>query len=443
MTKISEPIKVAFRTLGCRLNHSESDSIASRLQEVGYEIVPQNQPADITVINSCTVTQQAAAKTRGAVAAARRISPPGKIIVAGCYAQEIKAALLRVPGVDLVIGNQEKYQLEKYIPHLNEEPPRAYVADWNGEKPAEMNSTFPNHADIPDGFRTRAFMKIQDGCDYYCDYCIIPYLRGPSRSRPWQACLTEAQRLYEKGYQEIVLSGINLGHYQSTDNRNLADLIKKLIQDTDIPRIQLSSIEPDLVNNELIDLMKNEERICRHFHIPLQHGTYKILDAMGRKYTPGFYQRLVRHIAQEIPGVSIGTDVMVGYPGESSQDFNDLVTYLKVLPVNYLHVFRYSQRPLTRAVKKTDTVSVPEKKQRAAQLRKLSRDKQQNFIKRHLDNTFKVLYEEAVNGEYYQGYTDNYIKVKTESNLGIVNQIKLTKLYKIVGESSLGEIIGE
>jgi len=439
----STPYKVNFRTLGCRVNHSESDSMARHLTELGYQIVSRKRPADITVINSCTVTKQAAAKTRGAVAAARRISPQGKIVLAGCYAQELKEALLKISGVDLVIGNQEKYQLDRYIETINKDEKKVYVSSWNGRKAAKCNASFPDYGDIPDGFRTRAFMKIQDGCDYYCAYCIIPYLRGPSRSRPLPDCLKEAQDLYEKGYKEIVLTGINVGDYKTEDNRNLADLLEGLLLETDIPRIRLSSIEPDLINPRIIELMQQEQRICRHFHIPLQHGTGKILTAMGRKYTPAFYQRLVSHIAGEIPGVSIGADVMVGFPGESDQYFNNMLTYLKELPVNYLHVFRYSKRCGTQAAKYRDTVSPTEKKERSAQIRELSRSKLRDFQHQYLAHEFKVLYEKQDREGCYWGYTDNYIKVKITGESRIMNQIRPTKLCKVIDEYSLGEIVSE
>ncbi|MFH1213905.1 MAG: tRNA (N(6)-L-threonylcarbamoyladenosine(37)-C(2))-methylthiotransferase MtaB, partial [Candidatus Neomarinimicrobiota bacterium] len=376
---------VAFRTLGCRLNQAETDAIKSELASHNlHEITGQN-PADLTVINSCAVTRQAEAKTRGAITAARRISPNGKIAVVGCYSQIAVQELIDMPGVFLVLGNSEKYDLFDFVERVDRGEKIICVAG-----PGLSASTFRAEAHSPADERIRANLKIQEGCDYHCAYCIIPRLRGNPRSREPQECLTETRRLVERGVQEIVLTGINLGRYESAEG-DLTDLVKRLLVETTIPRIRLSSVEPDLVTPEIIELMRTEPRLCHYLHIPLQHGSDLILAKMNRRYRCADYAALVARIKQTMPEVCLGADVMVGFPGETETEFEEMCRFLENLDINYLHVFRYSPRPGTPAGEMIDHIPDSEKKRRSEILRQMSRRKRVQFMQTFSGKTCSVL----------------------------------------------------
>jgi len=426
---------INFRTLGCRLNHAESDSIQYGFQNDGYYIVDQKSPADLTIINSCAVTQQAEAKTRGAIAAARRISPRGKIAVIGCYSQLSPEVLADLKGVDLVLGNSEKYRIQDLLDILEKGQKKICVSK------TIVGDTFPPLGMISKGSRTRAHMKVQEGCDYRCAYCIIPLLRGSTRSRDLQSCVDEAVMLTEKGFKEIVLSGINIGTYHD-GNWDFGDLVAAILSKSDIERLRISSIEPDLVSDRLIELMRSEPRLCRHFHIPLQHGSNEVLGWMRRRYKAELFVELVKKISQNIPGVCIGTDVLVGFPGESEAHFSEMTSLLEQLPLAYFHVFRYSARPGTIAAGLNDSVSSKTKKKRSEVLRKLSERKRNHFLRQFKGEDLSVLIEKKSKLGLYRGLSDNYITVNVKSDNQIANSIKTIRITDIGIAEVQGELIG-
>jgi len=419
------------------LNHSESDAVQDELQKFGWQIVSPNIPADVTIINSCAVTHQAEAKTRGAIAAARRISPQGKIMVVGCYAQLAAQELSNQTGVTLVLGNKEKYHIPEFLREMEHGQSGIYVTN------EDQGYTFPPDGIVARGDRLRAHLKIQDGCDYRCAYCIIPLLRGRARSRNFIQILNEARMLDDLGFQEIVLTGVNLGTYSAENCVDLATLVESLLAKTRIKRIRISSIEPDLITDRLIDLMAKESRFCRHFHIPLQHGAEPILKRMQRHCTTKMYHELVTRIADSIPDVCIGTDVMVGFPGETEPHFQTMLHLIECSPLAYLQVFRFSARPGTSAV--TLSNSVPEyiKKGRAEQLRNLGKSLKKRFLKNFVGRELIVLFEKKNELGLFEGLSDNYITVRVSSSQLLINQMRRIRINGVSGVIALGEIVDE
>ena len=427
--------KINFRTLGCRLNHAESDSIQFGLKLENYQIVDQNTSADLTIINSCAVTRQAEAKTRGAIAAARRISPNGKIAVVGCYSQLSPESLIILEGVELVLGNSEKYRISDFISALEKGQCNILV------RKSSDGNTFPPAGLISKGSHTRALLKVQDGCDYRCAYCVIPLLRGTSRSRNFQACIDEAKLLIEQGVKEIVLSGINIGSYRTEDGEDFTNLVAAILNQTSLKRLRISSIEPDLIDARLITLMRDNSRFCRHFHLPLQHGSDEVLSWMRRRYKIKAYRDKIQQIYEQVPDVCIGTDILVGYPGETAAHFDELLTLLQELPVAYLHVFRYSARPGTAAFQNRDSVPIAIKKARSAKLRQLSDIKKQHFICQYLNRELSVLFEKKSKMGLYQGLSDNYITVNVKSKKLLINHIRTVKISSMSGLELGGELV--
>ena len=427
---------VNFRTLGCRLNHAESDSLEFALQKAGYSVVGSKTPADLTIINSCAVTKQAEAKTRGAIAAARRISPGGKIAVIGCYSQMSPELVADIAGVNLVLGNSEKYQVIDFLKGLERGSREIHVSGEIG------GDTFPKPGWISKGSRTRAYLKIQEGCDYRCSYCIIPLLRGPARSRNFQNCIDEAVQLAESGFREIVLTGVNIGTYSDGSN-DLSDLIEAILSAGRVERLRISSIEPDLVTDKLIHLMRSEPRICRHFHIPLQHGSNDILGFMRRRYRKEQFSALISKIYDTVPGICIGTDVMVGFPGETEHHFRETYLLLEKMPIAYFHVFRYSPRPGTVTKDLGNSVPAAIKKERAESLRQLSARKRLNYRQRFLNMELSVLFEKKTKLGLYRGLSDNYITVNVRSSENIVNSIQTVWITDVKSTEVLGELRGE
>jgi len=426
-----------LRTLGCRLNHSESDAVQDELQKSGWQIVSPNIPADATIINSCAVTRQAEAKTRGAIAAARRISPQGKIMVVGCYAQLAAQELLNQNGVTLVLGNKEKYHIPEFLKGIEHGQGGIFVTN------EDQGYTFPPDGVVARGDRLRAHLKIQDGCNYRCAYCIVPLLRGRARSRNFIEILNEARMLDDLGFQEIVLTGVNIGTYTTDECIDLASLIESLLAKTGIKRIRISSIEPDLITDRLIDLMASESRFCRHFHIPLQHGAEPILKQMRRRYTTKMYCELVTRIADSIPDVGIGTDVMVGFPGETEPHFQAMLHLIQRLPLTYLHVFRFSARPGTVAATLSNPVPEYVKKERAEQLRDLGKSLKEHFLKNFIGQELIVLFEKKNELGLFEGLSDNYITVRVSSSQLLINQMRRIRINGVSGVIALGEIVDE
>ena len=434
--------KIAFRVLGCRLNQSEVSSLKNEFQKAGYDVVENDQQADITIVNSCAVTQQAEAKTRAEVSAANKISPNGKVVMTGCYAQEKKAELLNLDNVHVVLGNLEKTRLLDFVENIDDWENKVEVADINDSRLIQTHDYYTFSQDsIAETDRTRAFVKIQDGCNYFCSYCIIPYLRGRVRSRKQDEIIKEVVKLEEKGYKEIVLSGINIGTYLD-NGTDLSSLLKSLLANTKVVRFRLSSIEPNLISDKMIALMKSNQRLCNYFHIPLQHGADTILKAMNRKYSTSEFTEVVNKIKHEIPEISIGTDAIVGFPGETDEDFDNMFAFIQKMEFSYLHIFRYSKREGTRAAKMQNQVKDLDKKKRSNRLRQLGDELKSAYYQKFLGQQLDVLFEQKIDDEYWGGNSDNYIyvKVKSEKDLNnSIEKVKITNVYESHAEGSLIE----
>jgi len=422
MNKSGSNLKtVSFKTLGCKLNQSETDAIQDKFKEKGFEVKPFGENVDLTVLNTCTVTNAADSGSRAAIRQAVRNSPNGRIAVTGCYAQVSPQEIKNIPGVDLVLGNDEKYKIFTYLDELKNgklEEPLVFVNDEGG---------FANVSE--DGFisatsRTRAFLKVQEGCDYYCSYCIIPFSRGRARSRPYEETLLEARKLVDKGFQEIVLTGINIGtyEYEGKETYDIADLLDGLQQIEGLKRLRLSSIEPNTISEDLLELIRYSKVICPHMHIPLQSGNNDQLEAMNRKYRIDEYQDLMNRFVKYIPDAALGTDVIVGFPGETEEHFANTVNFIQNQPYTYLHIFRYSDRKGTAASKSKDKVDPKLVKSRSQILHQLGKKLKQSYYQKYLGQTLPVLFDQVKDGKSV-GYTNNYIQVEVESAQDLQNQI--------------------
>ena len=401
---------VAFHTLGCKLNFAESSTISRDLQAAGMHLVDLNKGADVVVINTCSVTNQADVECRAVVRKALRANDQAFVVVTGCYAQLRPSEIAAMEGVDLVVGAQEKLHLRKFLTDLNKQSEaQIHSCDIQAVEQYQAAYSF--------GDRTRAFLKVQDGCDYKCTYCTIPMARGVSRSAPLDQAVAQARALVKKGVQEVVLTGVNIGDYGKGELGNkrhdhrFIDLLLALDEVDGLDRIRISSIEPNLLNQEVIDFVSGSQRFVPHFHIPLQSGNNEILGLMKRRYQRELYQERVEAILARHPDACIGVDVIVGFPGETEDHFLDTYQFLQNLPIGYLHVFTYSERPGTEAIDLPGVVPPVERKARNHRLRLLSAQKQKAFALAHEGSVRRVLWEDADRQGYMQGYTENYIRV--------------------------------
>jgi threonylcarbamoyladenosine tRNA methylthiotransferase MtaB len=404
------PKTVAFHTLGCKLNFSETSSISRLMEKEGFEKKPFDSLADIYVINTCSVTENANKECRYLVRQIQRKAPESFVVVTGCYAQLKPEEIAGIPGVDLVLGAAEKFNIASHLREL-----------VKGNSAKICSCDIDHVQDFHDGYsfndRTRAFLKVQDGCDYQCSFCTIPMARGKSRSDRLAHVLENVHTLATKGIQEIVLTGVNLGDFGITDpgskrkTENFFELTQALDQITEIPRFRISSIEPNLLNNEIIDLVANSDRFMPHFHIPLQSGSNKILALMRRRYLRELYADRVARIKACMPHAAIGADLIVGFPGETDDDFRETLEFLHAQDLSYLHVFTYSERDHTRAIDMKPVVPVSVRNERNKILRNLSFQKLQYFTALHTGQTRKVLFERSRDKTMMEGFTDNYIKV--------------------------------
>ena len=391
---------VSFHTLGCKLNQAETDSIKNQFINRDYQIVPFGNPADVTVINTCTVTNAADSKSRSIIRKAAKVSPNSRTIVVGCYAQIQPQGISQIEGVDLILGTQDKFRIFDYLDGKHGD---VIVSD--------ISETFYENSFISDTSRTRAILKVQEGCDYPCSYCIVPFVRGKSRSRPMNHALEEAQRLVDSGHPEIVLSGVNLGEYADSDGNKLLDLLMAMEKIQDLRRIRISSIEPNLLTDEIIHLVADSEKICRHFHIPLQHASDKILKAMKRRYHSKLYRERVEKITEIVGEFGFGADVIVGFPGETEEDFQMLCSFIEDLPFTYLHVFRFSRRKGTVADLLHNQIDEKEKKRRSAILHKLGEKKKRAFAERFIGQSLEILFESEEARGGISGHSEFYHKI--------------------------------
>lgn len=430
--------KVSFYTIGCKLNFAETSTISEEFKKRGFEIVEFGEPADVCVINTCSVTENADRDCRRIVRKALKVSPNAFIIVTGCYAQLRPDEIAKIEGVDLILGSNEKFKIFDFVGDFH----KNYHAQIFVSPISEI-SEFHIASSTPTSDRTRAFLKVQDGCDYNCSYCTIPLARGESRSPEVNIILEKAKTLAQLGYKEIVLSGVNVGDYGRKIGTNLFELVKELEKIDGIERIRISSIEPNLLTEEMIDYFISSEKICNHFHIPLQSGSDEILRKMRRRYNSELYRRRIEYIKSKDPDACIGADVIVGFPGESEKHFETTYNFISDLPISYLHVFAYSERPNTDAVNLPDKVPIEERHKRSEMLRNLGLRKKMAFYRQMVGKEFDVLWESEVKDGKMFGFTRNYVKVGVPYNPSLVNKIVPVKVVGVENLVAIGEIIVE
>jgi threonylcarbamoyladenosine tRNA methylthiotransferase MtaB len=443
---MATPKTVAFHTLGCKLNFSETSAISRQFVEAGYGVEKFEEGADIYVINTCSVTEQADSKCRYVVRSALKKSPDAKVVIIGCYAQLKPKEISEIPGVDLVLGASEKFQVLDFVDGISKSTGKA-----------EVHATEVHHANSFEqafsfGDRTRSFLKVQDGCDYKCAFCTIPNARGNSRSNTIENVVKDAQKVAELGLREIVLTGVNIGDFGkqpylaangSTRFRRkeyFSGLITALDEQVPVERFRISSIEPNLCTEEIIQTVSRSEKFLPHFHMPLQSGSDTILKLMRRRYKTELYKDRIDFIKLLMPSCCIGVDVIVGFPGETEAHFQETFDFLESLDVSYLHVFTYSERENTAAWDMEGKVPVSERRRRNRILRELSDKKRSAFYRAHLGETRPVLFEQSKQEGMMTGYTDNYIKVVLPMDSELINLSRQVQLIEI---DASGHVRGE
>jgi len=429
---MATPRTVSFYTLGCKLNYSETSAIGRLFEEAGYSEVPFRQGADIVVINTCSVTEFADRKCRQVVRKALRKSPEAKVVVIGCYAQLKPREIADIPGVDLVLGAAEKFRILDYVDDLSKVPGKGMVRA--GE--VKEANTF-EHA-FSFGDRTRSFLKVQDGCNYKCTFCTIPRARGASRSDTLENVVARARHIAELGAREIVLTGVNIGDFgngteviegaRPKKEALFIDLIRELDKVEGVERFRISSIEPNLCTDEIIEFVAHSQRFVPHLHMPLQSGNNKQLRQMRRRYKRELYQERVARIKELMPYACIGVDVIVGFPGETEEDFKETYRFLNNLDISYLHVFTYSERANTPAAEMAGVVPMHVRRERNEMLTILSEKKRSHFYRQHLGQTREVLFEHSNNEDRMSGFTDNYIRIDAPLVPEFINILQPVKL---------------
>ena len=430
----------AYHTLGCKLNFAETSTIARQLKGAGYQKVEFDEKADVYVINTCSVTDNADKECKFHIKRAMKANPEGLVVVIGCYAQLKPDEIANIEGVDLVLGAKEKFNVLSYLEDLSKSDKGIVHSCEVGEANTFIGS-------YSAGDRTRAFLKVQDGCDYKCTYCTIPMARGVSRSDTIENIIKNAQEISERGIKEIVLTGVNIGDYGKGEFGNkrhehtFLDLITELDKVKGIERIRISSIEPNLLKDEAIELVANSRSFVPHFHIPLQSGSEDILKKMKRRYLTKLYTDRINKIRETIPHCAIGVDVIVGFPGETEEYFLDTYRFLNQLPISYLHVFTYSERSNTEASDMEGSVPVSERKRRNKMLRILSEKKKREFYESQLGKKLPVLWEDEEKNGLMFGFTENYVRVQKPYDKNSSNTIELVTLDKIEADGSVSVIL--
>jgi len=414
---------IAFQTFGCKLNISETSTISRNFIEYGFELVSHKDKADVYVINSCLVTATAEKKCRAAIRQAHKRNPNSIIAVIGCYSQLRSDEISKIPGVNYVLGNIEKFSLLEYILKNNNKTIKIETSGLKSDKTFNPSYSTEGH--------TRSFFKVQDGCDYFCTYCTIPFARGRSRSDTIENTIKVAEEIGKTDFKEIILTGVNIGDFGKNNNETFFDLIKQLDKVKGIERIRISSIEPELLTDEIIEFIASSKKILPHFHIPLQSGSNRILAAMKRKYNRELFSERIKKIKQLIPDACIAIDVIVGFPGETCEDFSDSFKFIEQSQISYIHVFSYSDRPDTLSSKMKNKVSNSEKKQRSKDLHLLSEKMKLSFYEQNVNKIAKVLFESDCKENFIFGYTKNYIRVKTKIDKSLINEIIEVRLSEI------------
>jgi threonylcarbamoyladenosine tRNA methylthiotransferase MtaB len=416
--------KIAFHTLGCKLNFAETSTMSRSFPEDIFERVSANTKADIYVINTCSVTDAADKKCRQSIKKFINLSPGAFIAVVGCYAQLKPLEISSIPGVDLVLGMNEKFDIASYL------------SDTGKKRVTEIHSCSISDSDrfnpsFSIGDRTRSFLKVQDGCDYGCSYCTIPFARGNSRNPDIKEILAEARKIAETGVKEIVLTGVNIGDFGKSTGESFATLLRELITTDGIERFRISSIEPNLLTDEIITLTADSSKILPHFHIPLQSGSDKILGLMRRRYKHDLFESRVKRIREIMPYAGIGADVIAGFPGETDNDFTQTYEFLKKMPLSYLHVFTFSERPDTIAETLPGKVNHDEKERRSRLLTELSANKQNEFSKMNIGQTTDVLFERTRSEGFITGFSSNYLRVEYPWQAKLAGVVKRVKIINI------------
>ncbi|MBI3586917.1 MAG: tRNA (N(6)-L-threonylcarbamoyladenosine(37)-C(2))-methylthiotransferase MtaB [Ignavibacteriales bacterium] len=430
--------RVALHTLGCKLNFAETSTIGRQFVQRGYQIVDIDAPADVCVINTCSVTERADRECRQIVRRALRHSPNAYVIVTGCYAQLQPEEIASIAGVDLVLGSKEKFDVFGFTNGFN----KAHVTRIEVSPIAEVdNFGIASSVGSPD--RTRAFLKVQDGCDFSCAFCTIPLARGGSRSLSVENTVSQAMEVIKEGYKEIVLTGVNVGDYGKKIGASLYNLLKELERINGLERIRISSIEPNLLTDELLDFWLGSTMICKHFHIPLQAGTDELLRSMRRRYQTDWYANRVQKIKASCPSAGIGVDVIVGFPGETDDHFKETYKLLVDLPVSYLHVFTYSERPNTPAASFENQVEPRVRFERSEQLRILSAKKRRQFYESAIGSTVNVLFESQVEGGWMTGLSDEYIRVNVPTLRNLTNEIAQVSIIQVDNDGCVGKLVNE
>ncbi len=419
--------KVAFYTLGCKLNYSETSTISRKFEEKGYQKVDFTDTPDIFIINTCSVTENADKKCHKLVRDARAISPNAYVAIIGCYAQLKPKEIASIPGVDAVLGANEKFRLVELLDGFVRPPqPVVYSCD------IDHVNTFHTSYSMQD--RTRTFLKVQDGCDYSCSFCTIPLARGASRSDTVVNIVRAAHEIATTGVKEIVLTGVNTGDFgiqQGERKERFIDLVRALDEVEGIERFRISSIEPNLLTNEVIEFVAGSKRFAPHFHVPLQSGSNRILKLMRRRYLRELYAERVAKIKAEMPHACIGVDVIVGFPGETNEDFLETYNFLNELEISYLHVFTYSERENTLAIAMPDPVPMNVRHQRSKMLHILSDKKRRVFYEANLGSTRRVLFEDDVEDGFIHGFSENYVRVAIPVEQDLVNEIRTVRIETI------------
>ncbi len=424
--------RVAFYTFGCRLNQAETAILQRSFEQSGYRVVNFKEPADMVVVNTCTVTENGDADTRRLVNKINRINPGARIALVGCQAQIQREKLLDLPNVQWVVGNSRKMELVEVLQENQQQEIPQVIA------PVISRRSFTLPVAGIDRQHTRANLKIQDGCDFFCSFCVIPFARGRARSRKFSDIMDEARQLVAAGHRELVLTGINIGTY-SFEKKTVFDVLQKLQELEGLDRLRISSIEPTTIPEQLFRQMNADGKLCRYLHVPLQSGSDEILRAMNRRYTAQEFADFIQLAHKRVTGICLGTDVIVGFPGETERHFDDTYHLLLDLPLTYFHVFSYSERQWAKSRKLNGQVEPEIIEQRSRRLRELSTRKRRVYLQENIGTTQKVLFEQQKKG-FWTGLTDTYIRVKVKSENDLHNTFALVRLEQIEGNAVIGSL---
>lgn len=427
--------KVSFYTLGCKLNFAETSTIARQFLDAGYARTELEACPDVVVINTCSVTDQADKKCRNIVRRALRINPEAFIVVIGCYAQLKPQEIAAIPGVDIVLGANEKFNVLEYLEEKKKTKGEAFTE--------EIKQTKDFIPSFSAGDRTRTFLKVQDGCNYFCAFCTIPLARGRSRSADISTTLEEAKKAVANGAREIVLTGVNIGDFGTAHDQDFLGLVRELDKLEGVERYRISSIEPNLLSDEIIEFVASSKKFLPHLHVPLQSGSDEILSKMRRRYRTELYANRVKRIKTLMPDACIGVDVIVGFPGESDEEFEKTYNFLVELDIDYLHVFTYSERANTTALRIDDVVPMDVRHERNKKLRILSNKKKRAFYNKQIGQVRPVLLEAEESEGHMSGFTDNYVKVQVPYDEALINNIQMLELRSINGDGLVEAVPAE